>query len=167
MALSKDASVEHLHAVNSIASTLENVTTRDSQAMTVTNVPSGIPKEMRLIEAVKLYPKITRYTFFIMSAIVLYGFDLVIVGAITAVPGFQKDFGQLHDDKHIIPASWLSLWQALGPFGALVGAILAGWMQDRVGRKLCLSGASVLSAVSVAVVSDHVERDKLSPSDLT
>ncbi|KPI45071.1 Maltose permease MAL61 [Cyphellophora attinorum] len=120
--------------------------------MTVTSVPSGIPKEMRLIEAVKLYPKITRYTFFIMSAIVLYGFDLVIVGAITAVPGFQKDFGQLHDDKHIIPASWLSLWQALGPFGALVGAMLAGWVQDRVGRKMCLAGASFLSAVSVAVL---------------
>lgn len=104
------------------------------------------------MEAVRLYPKITRYVFLLMSAIMLYGYDLVIVGAITAVPGFQKDFGQLHGEKYILPAMWMSLWESLGPLGALIGAVSAGWIQDRIGRKLCLAIASFMSAVAVAIV---------------
>jgi hypothetical protein len=149
----KTPSVEQLQHVDSTSSTLENVNTSQSQAPTiVASTSNGIPQEMHLKEAVKLYPKVTRYTFFLMSAILLYGYDLVIVGTIPAVPGFQKDFGALHGDQYIIPAMWMSLWSALGPTGALIGAIIAGWVQDRIGRRRCLAIASVLSAVAVAVV---------------
>ena len=153
-----DNEVDQLRPIDSITSTLEYVDTHDSQAPIVAT-RTGIPQEMRLKQAVRLYPKITRYTFLLMSAVILYGYDLVIVGTITAVPGFQKDFGVLHSGKYIIPALWLSLWSALGPFGALIGAIVAGWLQDRIGRKLCLASASFLSGVAVAIVrskSQHV-----------
>lgn len=154
MATSKTSSVEHLRHVDSTASTLEHVATNQSQAVTVVaSTRSGIPEELRLMPAVKQYPKITRYVFFLMSAILLYGYDLVIVGTIPAVPGFQKDFGQLHGDRHIIPASWLSLWSSLGPAGSLAGAIMAGWLQDRIGRRRCLALGSFMSAVAVAIVS--------------
>lgn len=155
MASSKTPSIEQLQQIESATSTLQNVNTMQSQAptMVATTTSNGIPQEMRLKEAVKLYPKITRYTFFLMSAILLYGYDLVIVGTIPAVPGFQVDFGQLYGDQHIIPAVWLSLWSALGPTGALIGAVMAGWVQDRIGRRRCLAIASVLSAVAVAIVS--------------
>lgn len=155
MDTSKTPSIEQLQHVESTTSTLDNVNTSQSQAPTLVATPadSGTIKEMHLKQAVKLYPKITRYTFFLMSAVLLYGYDLVIVGTIPAVPGFQRDFGAQHGDQHIIPAMWLSLWSSLGPAGALAGAVLAGWVQDRIGRRRCLAIASFLSAVAVAIVS--------------
>lgn len=167
MATSKTSSVEQLRHVDSTATTLEHVATNQSQAVTlVASTRTGVHEELRLMPAVKLYPKITRYTFFLMSAILLYGYDLVIVGTIPAVPGFQKDFGQVHLDgdreQHIIPASWLSLWSSLGPAGSLAGAIMAGWLQDRIGRRRCLSLGSFMSAIAVAIVSlPHVQTTSL------
>jgi MFS transporter, SP family, general alpha glucoside:H+ symporter len=153
MAESKDPSIALDH-IDSTSSTLNRTTTAGSeQPIVADNVSQGAPKEMRLLKSVRLYPKITRYTFFLMSAVLLYGYDLVIVGTLPAVPGFQKDFGRLHDDKYIIPAHWISLWSALGPAGALAGAIAAGWIQDKIGRKMCLAIGSGLSGVAVAIVS--------------
>jgi hypothetical protein len=152
MAESKDPSFPLEH-INSTSSTLNRATTAGSeQPIVVGNAPQGAPKEMRLLKSVRLYPKITRYTFFLMSAVLLYGYDLVIVGTLPAVPGFQKDFGRLHDNQYIIPAHWISLWSALGPAGALAGAIMAGWIQDKIGRKFCLAIGSALSALAVAIV---------------
>ncbi|ETN37265.1 uncharacterized protein HMPREF1541_08256 [Cyphellophora europaea CBS 101466] len=145
-----------LRQIDSTTSTLEHIATAESQAPTLVRSRSGAPEELHLKQAVKQYPKITRYVFFLMSAVLLYGYDLVIVGTIPAVPGFQRDFGQLHrdgdDEQHIIPALWLSLWSALGPAGSLAGAIFAGWLQDRIGRRRCLATGSFMSAVAVAIL---------------
>ncbi|GKZ16837.1 hypothetical protein AbraIFM66951_006328 [Aspergillus brasiliensis] len=67
------------------------------------------------------------------------------------MPEFQRDFGRRLHGALIIPSLWLSLWDVASPLGGLFGAIAAGQLQDRVGRRFCLALAAILSAVAVAV----------------
>lgn len=116
--------------------------------------------DLPLLQSIRLYPKVVGYCFALTSAILLWGYDLVIVGTITALPAFQRDFGRTypHDpSRHFVPAVWLSLWAALGPFGSVIGSLAGGWLQDKIGRKLCLAIGSFISALGVAIVfaSNH------------
>jgi SP family general alpha glucoside:H+ symporter-like MFS transporter len=44
-------------------------------------------------------------------------------------------FGSLFHGKLIIPALWLGLWNGFVQVGTAMGSILAGWSQDRFGRR--------------------------------
>ena len=109
-------------------------------------------KKLTLIEACKIYPKVVGLCFGLTTVILLWGYDLVIVGTIQALPVFQRDFGLLHGDRYIIPAVWLALWSAFTPVGSVFGAVAGGWLQDRVGRRICLAFGSLVSAVGVAII---------------
>ncbi|KAJ5691844.1 hypothetical protein N7462_001267 [Penicillium macrosclerotiorum] len=104
-----------------------------------------------LWQSVKRWPRVIAYCLALSSAILLYGYDLVIVGNASAMPAFQHRFGVELDGKYIIPSMWLSLWNAASPIGMMVGAIFGGYYQDRGGRRLSLATGSFLSAIAVAI----------------
>ncbi|KAF2126072.1 MFS general substrate transporter [Dothidotthia symphoricarpi CBS 119687] len=130
------------------------------QVSQVHSVSSGLPagvdddEQRSLWQNVKKYRKVTYVTFGLTSAILLYGYDNVVVGTVSAMPLFQKDFGEYFeaDDKWILPATWLALWNVASPIGAMMGSLFGGWMQDRIGRRLALATSSFLSALAVAVM---------------
>lgn len=73
----------------------------------------------------------------------------------TALPFFQRDFGRPEPNTEFgwaLPATWISLWSALGPLGAIFGGIFAGWFQDRAGRKLSLTTGSLIAIVAIAIM---------------
>ena len=139
---SKDAKADEMtHSVN--AETIEHVT------------PMTNPEnDLRLIEAVKLYPKVTAWCLGLTSAILLWGYDNIIVGQITAVPAFQRDFGEwsAEEEEFIFPAMWLGLWSASSNLGSFFGSIAGGFIQDRIGRKLSLNLGSILAALGICVL---------------
>lgn len=93
-------------------------------------------------------------------AIVGWGYDLV-VGTITSVDSFLRDYGDLYDGNLIIPSTWLSLWLGLPPMGSITGFALGGWLQDRVGRRFTLMLGSFISAIAVAVIFfSHLPSDQ-------
>lgn len=113
---------------------------------------AGLP----LKAAIKQYSKFSLYLVGLGTVIILWGYDLVVVGSITALDPFQRDFGVFDkiedgEEKWIIPAIWLSLWQAFPSIGQLVGAITAGPMQDKWGRRPCLLTGSVITIFSVLI----------------
>ena len=65
-------------------------------------------------------------------------------------------FGQKYDDRDIIPALWLGLWNASVPIGSIAGSIVGGQFQDMFGRRWSMGASSILSAMCVAIafVSD-------------
>ncbi|KAJ5833922.1 hypothetical protein N7474_002233 [Penicillium riverlandense] len=117
---------------------------------------SSQPKYVPLWQSLKKWPKIVAYNLALSSAILLYGYDFVIVGTVSAMPAFQHKYGKELDGQFIIPATWLALWNAASPIGWMVGAILGGYFQDRAGRRRALALGSFFSAVAVAIcfVSD-------------
>lgn len=65
-------------------------------------------------------------------------------------------FGQPYEDRYIIPSSWYAVWQISTNIGLMAGAVLCGWLQDRIGRRWSLFGSSMIISVSVGIcyVSD-------------
>lgn len=110
--------------------------------------------EIPLRKAIRQYSKIMAYLFSMTTAVVLWGYDSVIVGSITALSAFQRDFGVWDNDENdwIIPAVWLSLWSSMGPVGQVCGALGSGFLQDRLGRRINLLIGGVLAACSIVIV---------------
>jgi len=104
-----------------------------------------------LLHEIRRYPKIVAYAFGLALNFLLTGYDTVILGTITAVPYFKHEFGELFNEAYIIPAAWLSVWSAMAPIGSMLGAGAAGWLQDRLGRRLSLALSSAICAIGIAI----------------
>ncbi|KAL6702488.1 hypothetical protein ACN47E_001613 [Coniothyrium glycines] len=109
-------------------------------------------EQRTLWQNVKKYRKVVYITLGLTSPILLYGYDYVIVGTVSAMPYFQQDFGILFEDKWILPSTWLALWNVSSPIGGMLGALFGGWLQDKIGRRLTLGISSFLSAIGVAIM---------------
>ena len=112
----------------------------------------GHDAHLPLVQAMKKYPKIVAYCLSLTSAVLLWGYDLAVVGSLVSLPAFQRDFGALHNDKWIIPAPWISAWTAIGEVGSAFGSVVGGSVQDRVGRKFSLTLGSLGCAVSGLII---------------
>jgi MFS family permease len=51
-----------------------------------------------------------------------------------------------------IPAAWLGLWNGLGAIGNMCGALFAGWMQDRFGRRISLGCGAIIAALGIGII---------------
>ncbi|KAK8036406.1 MFS transporter fmqE [Apiospora marii] len=111
-----------------------------------------IDEQLPLIPALRRFSKVVGYCLAMSVAIVGWGYDLVVVGTITSVDSFLRDYGDLYEGSLIIPSTWLSLWLGLPPVGSITGSALGGWLQDRVGRRVTLMIGSFISAIAVAII---------------
>ncbi|KAJ5110484.1 hypothetical protein N7532_001019 [Penicillium argentinense] len=127
---------------------VEDVSRSEVNANT-NNAPSQ--GHVPLWQSLKKWPRVVGYNLALSSAILLYGYDLVIVGTVSAMPAFQYRFGMELGGKYIIPSEWLSLWNAASPIGMMIGSLMGGYYQDRGGRRLALATGSFLSAIAVAM----------------
>lgn len=125
----------------------------NSEQVTMTTVPDlpPTPSDTTLLREIRRYPKIVAYSFGLALAFLLTGYDTAIQGTITAVPYFKREFGELYDGSYIIPSSWLSIWSAIAPIGSMIGAAVAGWQQDRTGRRWSLALSCETCAAGIAI----------------
>ncbi|KIW85315.1 hypothetical protein Z517_00705 [Fonsecaea pedrosoi CBS 271.37] len=117
-----------------------------------TTEQSVLDDEPTLWKSIRKWPKVLGYSLGLTSSILLYGFDTSIVGNVSAIPAFQEDYGRELNNRHIIPSMWMGLWNAVSPIGIMIGSIIAGWLQDRIGRRPTLALGSFLSAGAVAII---------------
>ncbi|KAG5813100.1 hypothetical protein H9Q74_008110 [Fusarium xylarioides] len=112
-----------------------------------------------LWHSIRAHPCIIGYTLGLCTAILLFGYDNVIVSSVAAMPAFQVDFGEYHDFELILPSSWLGVWTAASPIGLVFGALLGGWVQNLGGRKrsLLLGNFVVAAGIAICFVANRVE----------
>ena len=106
-----------------------------------------------LVASLKLYPKAAAWSMLLSTAIIMEGFDIVLITGLLAVPQFARDFG------HQLPnGTWeiSSAWQAGLTNGALVGEILGlmlnGLIADRFGFRKTMIGALVFTTLLIFVL---------------
>lgn len=82
-----------------------------------------------------------------MSSCDSYGFDGLLTGSLVGIPSFQQKFGYYDETsgQYIISALWQSLWTAITSIMIMVGALLAGQLNGRVGLRLSLVVAMVFT----------------------
>ncbi|KAL4907208.1 hypothetical protein BDW74DRAFT_189735 [Aspergillus multicolor] len=96
-----------------------------------------------VLQSARKAPKSVAWCFAFASGIILYGYDLVIVGNAPSMPVFQRQTDH--------PGPLLSLWNVANPIGGILGSLAGGYIQDRAGRRRSLTIASIVSAIGVAV----------------
>ncbi|PNS15928.1 hypothetical protein CAC42_4329 [Sphaceloma murrayae] len=104
-----------------------------------------------LWQVTKRYPKVVLYGFGLTFGILLYGYDTAVVGNVSSMLPFLRDFGKVLNGRPLIPATWLAVWKAVGPIGAMIGAFIAGLVQDRLGRRLSLVAGTVIVSAGIAI----------------
>ncbi|KAH8728631.1 hypothetical protein GQ44DRAFT_737341 [Phaeosphaeriaceae sp. PMI808] len=99
-----------------------------------------------------LFAKLSEST---TSVILLWGYVGIIVGNITAIPAFQRDFGGIWNEteqEFTFPALWLGLLYAMPDVGRGFGAATAGPLQDRIGRIKSLFTGATVATLSILIM---------------
>ncbi|KKZ62903.1 hypothetical protein EMCG_02748 [[Emmonsia] crescens] len=136
---------------NGIISNSINNDTSDDDKDGVYEVDMVDPANLTLLQSIRRFPRVVAYVFAACPGILLYGFDMVIVSTLTAMPEFQRDFGEIHRGRPIIPSGWLGIWTAAPSIGNIAGAGVAGWVCDRFGRRFSLMLGALISAIGIAI----------------
>ncbi|KAJ1323624.1 MFS transporter SP family general alpha glucoside:H+ symporter [Microdochium nivale] len=102
-------------------------------------------------QAVFKHPKLLMYAMLINIGPLLFGYDMVIIGAVSALPQFKIDFGERTGSSLVIPALWVALWNSFLQLGNGAGSFLAGSFQDRFGRRATVFVGGVLGCIGAAV----------------
>lgn len=97
---------------------------------------------MTLWQGLKLYPKAIGWSILLSAAIIMEGFDIVLIANLFAVPAFKRQFVvQLPDGTFEITAAWQTGLSNGTVVGELLGLMLNGWIADRFGYRKTMIGA--------------------------
>ncbi|TVY64429.1 MFS transporter fmqE [Fusarium oxysporum f. sp. cubense] len=121
------------------------------QAETIEEVQQNAYPTEHPLATLRSHPKLVLYALIANIGPLMFGYDLIIVGAISALPKFRIDFGDhAGPTGAILPAIWLGLWNGLVQAGTAAGALFAGWFQDRFGRRASFALGGLLGMIGTA-----------------
>lgn len=104
-------------------------------------------QNMTLLEGIRLYPKAVAWSVLLSAAIIMEGFDIVLIANLMAVPAFQRRFGEPKNDgsgHYELSAAWQSGLTNGAYVGEMLGLMINGWIADRYGYKKTMIGALTL-----------------------
>ena len=100
-------------------------------------------------EALKSYPWAVMWALTISMSIVMEGYDTILIGSLYAYPSFARAFGTVDESTtlHQIPAAWQSAMGSGSQAGAILGALVNGFVIGRFGyRPAFISGLTLMAA---------------------
>ncbi|KAH7085266.1 general substrate transporter [Paraphoma chrysanthemicola] len=90
------------------------------------------------------------WALWVSSGVIMQGFDIVAGGQLAALPEFRKKFGFLQSDgSYLLPARYLSAWNAIAPACEVVATFIFAPLLDKYGRKPGILAASAISVAGV------------------
>lgn len=112
-----------------------------SDLQTTTEAHAAIEKEhnMTAMEALKLYPKAVAWSLLLSCAIIMEGYDVVLIGSFFAFPAFNMKYGELMSDgKYGLAASWQAGLTNAMSVGQILGLFVNGIVSERYGYRKTL-----------------------------
>lgn len=107
-------------------------------------------RTMTLMEGLRTYPKAVGWSVLLSAAIIMEGFDLVLIANLFAVPAFTRAFGvHLGNGEYELTAAWQSGLTNAAYVGEIIGLMVNGIVADRYGFKKTMIGA--LTAVTLLI----------------
>ncbi|KAH7009021.1 MFS maltose permease MalP [Ilyonectria destructans] len=102
---------------------------------------------MSLWKAIKLYPKAIGWSILLSTAIVMEGYDVVLMGSFYAMEPFNKKYGELQaDGTYQLTASWQAGLSNAMNVGQIIGLFITGIVSERLGyRKTMLAALTAVT----------------------
>lgn len=95
--------------------------------------------EMTLWQALRLYPKAVGWSLLFSCAIIMEGYDVVLIGSFLAFPAFNEKYGGLMSDgTYGLEARWQAGINNAMACGQIVGLFLNGLVSERFGYRKTL-----------------------------
>ncbi|KAH8676473.1 general substrate transporter [Tricladium varicosporioides] len=103
------------------------------------------------IQAARRNPKAVLWCTYAIWLLVLNSFENQAAGSALGIPQFRKDFGYAFGGDYVLPADWQGAFSGGPVASAVIGSIAAGWMADKIGRKLTYAVCFLFSIVGIAL----------------
>ncbi|KAF7128659.1 hypothetical protein CNMCM5793_003510 [Aspergillus hiratsukae] len=100
-------------------------------------------------QGLRIHYKAVVWSVIFSLTIVMTGYDTAFVGALYAMPSFQRDFGRPYKDGHEVTAEWQTLLMVMGFVSTIIGVMLDGSLSERLGRKRVTLGALVIVTATI------------------
>ena len=103
-------------------------------------------KRMTLWQALRTYPKAAGWSVLLSTAIVMEGYDTLLLANFFALPSFILKFGTFDPTtrKYVITAAWRAGLTNGAAVGEILGLFATGIIQERFGYRRTIMGALVL-----------------------
>lgn len=132
------------------------VTTEEAHDASLTHeARHGVETEhkMTLWQGLLTYPHAVGWSILFSTAIVMEGFDIVLIGNLYALGPFQKAFGeQLQDGTYQLTAAWRAGLSNGALVREILGLFINGIICDRFGYRRTIMGALTLVVCFVFIV---------------
>ncbi|SCO80568.1 probable alpha-glucoside transport protein [Fusarium oxysporum] len=104
-------------------------------------------------QALQSYPWAVAWSLVVSLSIIMEGYDTILIGSLYAYPTYARRFGEYQDatKTYQIPARWQSAMGSGPQAGAIVGAIMNGFIIQRFGYRPAFLLGVVLMAAFVMV----------------
>lgn len=103
--------------------------------------------EMGFLKSLKTYRKGVFWSVVLSTAIIMEGFDLVLLGSLIGYPSFTQRFGTLQEDgTYELTAAWQMALTMGSLVGQIIGLFVSGYVADRIGYRKTMMGGLVMIA---------------------
>ena len=129
--------------------TVRRASIANREFATLTNdarVGAESEKHMSIAQAFRLYPKAAAWSVFLSTALVMEGYDTLLLANFFALPQFNRKYST-YDPKtgdYQISAAWRSGLTNGAKVGEILGLFATGIVQDRIGYRKTIMGALIL-----------------------
>lgn len=94
-------------------------------------------KTMTLLQAIKLYPAAIGWSMVLSTALVMEGYDLLLLSNLYASPPFNQKYGvRGSSGDYVVPASWQSGLSNGARCGEMLGLVINGIVSEKYGYVL-------------------------------
>lgn len=107
-----------------------------------------LEKSLSFTQSLRLYRKAVFWSVALSTAIIMEGFDIILIGNFFAFPAFQRKFGDLQPNgSYELTAAWQTGLLNGSNVGQIFGLWIAGHVADRFGyRRTMLSALGLIAA---------------------
>jgi SP family general alpha glucoside:H+ symporter-like MFS transporter len=100
--------------------------------------------KMSLWQGLKLYPKAVGWSILISAAIIMEGYDVVLMGSFYGYPAFNRKYGKLlSDGNYGLTAAWQAGLSNAMNCGQILGLFLNGIVSEKFGYRRTMMGSLI------------------------
>ncbi|GAQ05907.1 alpha-glucosides permease MPH3 [Aspergillus lentulus] len=140
MEVEKSAGIEHVE--EETGSRMSHPQPASPQGLVASSeAQAALDKEhsMTLWQALKIYPKAVGWSILLSCAIIMEGYDVVLIGSFFAYPQFNQKYGHIMSDGNYgLDAKWQAALTNAMSCGQIIGLFINGIVSERFGYRRTL-----------------------------